>query len=147
MSKLFQKTLLLLIAVVMSAGLLAPIVASSTVFAAACVDDKGKAADSGILGLPYWWRGLCSGTPGDTSVVLESPVDTWKIVLNVTEAAMIIAGYAATGYVIWGGFKYMTSDGDEGRLTSAKKIITNSLIGLGIVLASVAMVNFVAGLI
>ncbi len=147
MSKLFQKASLLFVAVFMSASLLTPLATSSTAFAADCLNSKGKKADTGILGLPYWYRGLCDGTPGGTTVVLVSPVDVWKIVLNVIEIAMIIAGYAATAYVMWGGFKYMTSDGDEGRLTAAKRIITNSLIGLGIVLASVAMVNFVAGLI
>lgn len=140
MNKLFQKASLLFIAVIMSAGLLTPIVASSTALAGECKPDRGA------LGLPFWWRGLCK-TPTDPRPTLESPVDIWKIVLNVIEIAMIAAGYFAVGYVIWGGFKYLTSDGDEGRLVKARKIIQNALIGLTIVLASVAMTSFVAGLL
>lgn len=140
MNKLFQKASLLFIAVFMSAGLLAPLVTSPTVSAAACNDNRGA------LNLPYWWRGLCNDA-GQPKPEIKSPIDIWKIVLNVIEIAMILAGYFAVGYVIWGGFKYLTSDGDEGRLVKARKIIQNALIGLTIVLASVAMTSFVAGLL
>ncbi len=137
MKKITAKITYLLAAVFISAGLLVPALAP-TVSAASCSDTRG------ILGLPTWWGGLkCE----DGKPVVENPIQIWKIVLNVIEAAMIIAGYVAVGYVIWGGFKYLTSDGDEGRLTMARKIIQNALIGLAIVFASVAMVNFVAGLI
>lgn len=140
MNKLFQKASYLFIAAFMSAGLLAPIVASSTTSAATCADSRGA------LNLPYWWRGLCDDA-GKAKPTIKNPVDIWKVVLNVIEIAMILAGYFAVGYVIWGGFKYLTSDGDEGRLVKARKIIQNALIGLTIVLASVAMTSFVAGLL
>jgi hypothetical protein len=140
MNKLFQKASLLFVAVFMSAGLLAPVLVSSTAQAAPCNDNRGA------LNLPYWWRGLCDDA-GNAKPQLKSPADIWKVVLNGIEIAMILAGYFAVGYVIWGGFKYLTSDGDEGRLTAARKIITNALVGLGIVLASVAMTSFVAGLL
>lgn len=140
MKKLMKKLNHYIVAALLTASLLTPVVAP-TAFAA-CPDD---APTRGFLGLPFWWRDLACDEQGRPA--LASPIDTWKIVLNVIEAAMIVAGYMAVGYVIWGGFKYLTSDGDEGRLTSARKIIQNALIGLLLVLASVAMVNFVGGLL
>ena len=51
--------------------------------------------------------------------------------------------YAAVGFIIWGGFKYTKSQGDPGKLNEAKGAITNALIGLGIALGSVAIVEFI----
>lgn len=140
MKKTLLKMKYIFIAVVMSATLIAPM-ASSAAMAAKCNSDR-----SVFLGLPYWWRDLCNAS-GDAKPEITSPVDAWVIVLNVIEVAMILAGYAAVGYVIWGGYKYVASDGDESRVAAGKKIITHALIGLFIVLGSVAMVNFVLGLL
>ena len=59
--------------------------------------------------------------------------------------ALQLAGYISAGFIIRGGFKYMTSIGDPGELAKAKKIITDAIIGLVISLMSVAIVNLVAG--
>lgn len=137
MKKIFTKITYIFVTVFMGATLLVPAFAP-VAHAESCTDTRG------ILGMPTWWRGLgCE----DGKPTLSSPVDIWKIVLNVIEAVMIIAGYVAVGYVIWGGFKYLTSDGDEGKIKAGRQIITNALIGLTIVFASVAMVNFVAGVL
>lgn len=139
MKKTLTKVKYIFVAAIMGAMLVAPMVSSSAM-AAKCNSDRG------FLGLPYWWRDLCSSS-GAAEPEITSPVDAWIIVLNVIEVAMILAGYAAVGYVIWGGFKYVASDGDESRVAAGKKIITHALIGLFIVLGSVAMVNFVLGLL
>lgn len=47
-----------------------------------------------------------------------------------------IAGLLLFLYLIFGGFKYLTSAGDEDALEQAKKIITSAVIGMLIIFAS-----------
>ena len=49
------------------------------------------------------------------------------------------------GFVIFGGFKYMTSAGSPDAAAKGRKTITNALIGMVIATASVALVNFIGG--
>jgi hypothetical protein len=71
--------------------------------------------------------------------------DLWKIAIVLIQDLIKIAGYLAVGYFVWGGYKYVKSQGEPGELTQARTIITNSLLGLFIVLISIAVVQFIAG--
>jgi len=46
------------------------------------------------------------------------------------------AGLLTFLYLILGGFKYLTSGGDEKAVTSAKAMLTNAIIGLIIIFCS-----------
>ena len=52
-------------------------------------------------------------------------------------------GLIATGFIIWGGFKYMLARADPNKIISAKKTIINSIIGLVIAMISMTIVSFV----
>jgi len=71
--------------------------------------------------------------------------DVWLILLPLLEDAIKIAGYTAAGFVLWGGIKYIKSQGDPGQLNEARQIIYNALFGLVLAMISVAIVNFIAG--
>jgi hypothetical protein len=71
--------------------------------------------------------------------------DVWLILLPLIEDAIKVAGYAAAGFVIWGGVKYIKSQGDPGQFNEARQIIYNALFGLLLAMISVAIVNFIAG--
>ncbi len=45
--------------------------------------------------------------------------------------------------IIYGGFVWMTSGGNETKVLKAKKILTQAVIGLIIIVASYAITNFV----
>lgn len=58
------------------------------------------------------------------------------------------AGVLLFIYLVMGGFKYLTAGGDEKAIQEAKKIITNAVIGLVIVVVAwfvVAIVQTVLG--
>lgn len=55
----------------------------------------------------------------------------------------IFVGIAATIMVIVGGFKYVTSGGDTGKLKSARDTIIYAIIGLVIVALAQTLVKFV----
>lgn len=52
---------------------------------------------------------------------------------NVVAAVMTGAGLLLFVYLILGGIKYMTAGGDEKAVASAKRILTNAMIGLIII--------------
>jgi hypothetical protein len=54
-----------------------------------------------------------------------------------------LAGLVATGFLVAGGFTYITSSGNPEQLDKAKRTITWSLIGLAIVIAAFVISNIV----
>ena len=104
--------------------------------------NKGK-----ILTLKPWYSGL---TNNDCS--LKSPgADTnsqanyiWKIALNIVDDLLQLIGYTTVGYIMYGGFLMMTSNGAPDKAAHGRKTIMSAAIGLVIALASVALVNFIS---
>lgn len=101
-------------------------------------------AGTAILTFKNWDSGLAcnNGAPDLTQTGLNG---IWIIVLNIIDDVIQGMGYVAVGFIVWGGIKYMKSQGDPSQLNESRDTILNAVIGLGIVLASVAIVNFVSG--
>ena len=106
-----------------------------------------SAADCGgnILTLKPWYDVLT-----DDSCNIQSPTsDTmssfiWHIALNIVDDILQIAGYVAFGFVVFGGFLYMTSTGQPEKATRARKTITYGLIGVVVAMSAVLLVNVIA---
>lgn len=96
-----------------------------------------------VFGFPAWYRGVIN--TGTCEMKIDAISDFVKIPLNLIQALILAVAYVAVGFVIWGGFKYMKSQGDPGKISEAKTAIVNAVTGLGIALASVAIVEFVQG--
>lgn len=107
-----------------------------------CGKDIGVAT---FLGLKSWDSCLTKDSLGVPQISKLS--DIWLIVIAILEDAIKIAGYTAAGFTIWGGIKYIKSQGDPGQINEARQIIYNALFGLLLAMISVAIVNFVAGAI
>lgn len=113
-----------------------------TSFADDACSNKGK-----ILTLKPWYSGL---TNNDCS--LKNPgTDTnsqanyiWKIALNIVDDLLQLIGYTTVGYIMYGGFLMMTSNGAPDKAAHGRKTIMSAAIGLVIALASVALVNFIS---
>lgn len=99
-------------------------------------------AGSRILTFPTWYRGLTQDA--NCNIQLNDLSQIWLIALNIIEIGMQVAGYIAIGFLIWGGIQYIKSQGEPSNLTQAKNTILNAVVGLGLVLASVGIVNFIA---
>ncbi|MEK7211476.1 MAG: pilin, partial [Patescibacteria group bacterium] len=68
--------------------------------------------------------------------------------IRVTIAKILNAGFGFLGVamlaiVVYSGFLYMTSGGDPQKTAKARKWLTNSVIGLVIILSAFAITNFV----
>ncbi|MCJ1966683.1 hypothetical protein LRM41_03845 [Candidatus Nanosynbacter sp. TM7-087] len=105
-------------------------------------DKKGR-----ILTLKPWYDGL---TKDDCSIKDPgSDADSqanfiWKIVLNIVDDLLQLIGYTTVGYIMYGGFLMMTSNGAPDKAAHGRKTIMSAAIGLAIALASVALVNFIS---
>lgn len=117
---------------------------------------------SSFLGFPAWFNGLprkvgtCDVAMSEKTQYNDNeqieevtnsetlPSFIFTIVLNVIEIALRLVGFAAVGFIIYGGFKYLTSAGSADRIASGRKIIQNAVIGLVISFFSVAIVNLIA---
>ncbi len=126
--------------------LLSPILASSPALAKDPITGNPDCA-KGFLTFPVWYRGL-EKSDSDCSLDLQNTGIAkiiWTVGLNLLDMLLQAAGYIATGMIIYGGFAFMLSQGNDQRAAQARQTIIDAAIGLIIVTGSVAIVNFVAG--
>ncbi len=78
----------------------------------------------------------------DNSIDLgkKDPRETVGEIINI---AMLFLGVIAVGIIIFAGFKWMTAGGSEEKVSEAKKILKNGVIGLVIVLSSWGIASFI----
>jgi hypothetical protein len=79
--------------------------------------------------------GSCTPTAGGVSVegVIRTGINIFSWIVGIIAVVMVIVG----------GFQYVTSGGDSGKVTSAKNTIMYALIGLVIVAMAQVIVQFV----
>lgn len=115
------------------------------------ITDPGAAqpCNQYLLTFPAWYRGIAND--GDCSI--KSPTEVgngtignfiWTIALNIIEILLNLVGYAAVGFIIYGGYKYMISAGSPDGMVAARKTILNAVIGLAISIAAVAIVRTIS---
>lgn len=96
-------------------------------------------------------NGLCGGaniaTNGTTSQTgctnQQADNSISKIATQVVNIFSIIVGVVAVIMIIYGGFKYITSGGDSGNVSSAKNTLIYAVIGLIIVALAQFIVHVV----
>lgn len=108
---------------------LAGVAAASTINSSLC--NGAKAATGGSA------ANTCAG--GDTTITNSIN----KIAGQVVNIISIIVGVIAVIFIIYGGFKYITSGGDSGKVSEAKNALIYAIIGLLVVAIAQAIVRFV----
>ncbi|MDQ3064759.1 MAG: pilin [bacterium] len=103
------------------------------------------AADSDIRG------NLCGGVELDPGVsdcntaTSEGTTGIQSIVSDIVNILSWVVGVVAVIMIIIGGFKYITSGGNDSNVASAKNTILYAIIGLVIVALAQFIVRFVIG--
>ena len=91
-----------------------------------------------------------SGNPG--AIIPDNPggilpgakTDTLEgTLLGFLKLFLQVVGLIAVLFVIYGGFRYVTSNGNEKVTSAAKQTILNALIGLVVIILSYVIVNVV----
>ncbi len=130
------KTIKRIFAGMLVTGLLAAPAAIPVAVHAAPLCD-GDVTISGCLG-----GGVTDTDPNATGTTNASDRVT-EIAQQVIRIFSYVVGIISVIMVIVGGFQYVTSGGDSGKVTTAKNTIMYALIGIVIVALSQIMVNFV----
>lgn len=96
----------------------------------------------GFLGFKPWYDGLCSGgeieqPEGEDELITYA----WTIALNILVDLLVAVGYLSLGFVIYGGYLYIMSQGDPGKLAKGKKTLTSATIGTIIAMVASVAVN------
>lgn len=108
-----------------------------SVFAAGCKSGN-------LLGIiPPWYKYLEFDT--DCSIKMDlaqNPAQFWLVGFGIIDILLRVAGIVAVGYVIYGGFRYMTSQGEPDKLKKAQGTIVNALIGVAITVLATSVVTF-----
>lgn len=106
------------------------------------VDSESNCGTNGFLGLRPWYYGLCEGDSiSEPKSKDEVTVFVWKIVLNILIDLLVIVGYASIGFIIYGGYQFIMSQGDPGKAASGKKTLTSAIVGMIISLSASVLVN------
>lgn len=107
--------------------------------------------DARFLTMPAWYRNVAKQEDGSCNVSVEAAGGLepfiWTVAFNIVEIMLHMVAYISIGFIIYGGFKYMISAGNESGISGAKKTIMNAVIGLLISIMSIGMVNFVSNFI
>ena len=83
--------------------------------------------------------GLGAGPAGQTTV--------GDLVTNVLQILLLVAGSVAVVFLVLGGFRYITSRGNEEATESAKKTMTAAIVGLVVIIMAFAAVYIVSQLL
>ncbi len=108
---------------------------------------SGSCANKGISILPTWYKYI-DGTIDETghcTLNFTFPDDIGAVLLALIEILLRIAAIVSVFYVIYGGFLYMTSQGEPDRATAARTTIINAVIGLVIAIIATGVVSFIGG--
>lgn len=111
-------------------------------------------AGNGFLGLKPWYSYLpadrfdqdgqtCAVTGFEALPANKSRMsDIVPVALVVVDDLLRIAGLVAVVFVLIGGIKYMTSQGEPGETAKAKDTIINALIGLVIAIIATGVISY-----
>ncbi|HTK60002.1 MAG TPA: pilin [Candidatus Baltobacteraceae bacterium] len=80
------------------------------------------------------------------TVVLTNPLGTANVptlIGNILKAAIGIVGALALLIFVYGGFLWLTSAGEAGKVEKGKEAMKWAIVGLAVVFSSYALVSFV----
>lgn len=77
------------------------------------------------------------------SVVTEGSNNLTGVIADIVNIFSVIVGIVSVIMIIYGGFRYVTSGGDSGNVSSAKNTIIYAVIGLVVVALAQFIVQFV----
>ncbi|HEU4914804.1 MAG TPA: pilin [Candidatus Saccharimonadales bacterium] len=83
-----------------------------------------------------------SGTGCDSNVTSGSS-NLNNVITDIVNIFSVIVGIVSVIMIIYGGFRYVTSGGDSGNVSSAKNTIIYAVIGLVVVALAQFIVQFV----
>lgn len=73
----------------------------------------------------------------------DKPVDPRTVISNIIKIVLSLLGIIFIGLLVYAGFTWMTSNGEEEKVSKAKDTIIRAVIGLIIIIAAYGITIFV----
>ncbi|MFH1173456.1 MAG: pilin [bacterium] len=102
--------------------------------------DSTEQQQNDTTGLNQWQKNLQNARIPSGYQETQSPE---TIIGKIIKIVLDVLGVIFLCLMVYGGYLWMTASGNEEKISKAKSIITNSTIGLIIVLAAYAVTYFV----
>ena len=110
---------------------------------------NGACREPNFFGLVPWYHYLnvdqTCNIKDFTILPTSGTGDIPLILLAVVDDLLRLAGLIAVGFVIYGGIKYITSQGEPEKTANAQSTIINALIGLAVAIIAVSAVTYIGG--
>jgi hypothetical protein len=105
----------------------------------------GQSSDN-FLKFPTWYKYL-NPQPKDGGCELDFtfPDDIGKVLLAMVEILLRVGGLVSVAFVIYGGFKYIISQGEPENAKNARKTVLNAVIGVAIAASATVIVTLISG--
>lgn len=84
-------------------------------------------------------------TTAEATNLPKGTVQPAAVIAKIINIVLGLLGILMVIIVIYGGYMWMTSAGSEEKITKAKHLIGNAVVGLMIILASYAISSFIVG--
>jgi hypothetical protein len=100
-----------------------------------------QAAPSGVT--TQIQQGLTTAAGGAGYDTSQNGGNLTRIIGSLINTALSLLGVLLLLYLLYGGFIWMTAGGDEAKVKKARALITNTVIGLVIIVIAFALSNFI----
>lgn len=105
----------------------------------------------GILTFPHWWQYLHKGAFDNSTncsvIHFKFPGDLFAVALAILDILIYLAGFVAVVMIVVAGINYMLASGNSEKITSSRKSIINSIVGLAIAMVGAGVVSFIGSVI
>jgi len=132
----------LILAVIIAVLPLVTVVARPVTVHAAAVASQAACTKTTFLGFPTWYKYLNLNT--ECQVVNFTLPQIWLIGLAIVDILLRLIGIVAVAFIIYGGFRFIVSQGDPEAAKTARLTIINAFVGLIIAIIASGIVAFVA---
>ena len=85
-----------------------------------------------------------AGSPTPSGLLQQGDLNMGTIINSLLPLVFWFAGILLFVYLIYGGYKMLTSMGDEGAIEEAKGTITNAVLGIAIVFVAYFVAQWMA---
>jgi Type IV secretion system pilin len=103
------------------------------------------ASCSSALAYDLFPKDVCKEAPNSSLCEKESGNPATKTISSITTIVAVLAGIAAIGFIMFGGFKFITSNGDPGKAASGRMTVLYAVIGLLVIVIAQSLIQFIIG--
>lgn len=115
-----------------------------TLFAAKTAEECGGGKLLGII--PRWYEYLPFDDACNLNISFsDNPESLWGIGFAIIEILLRVGGIVAFCFIIYGGFLFVTSQGEPEGIKKARTTVFNAIIGVVISILASTIVIFIAG--